>query len=304
MSDVGQEKAGQESPMADWMKSMTDFYVSATNMWLKPFVPQTGSREQSAGYDPAGIMEDIQKSWMAPFGMLQGMCGAQAGDPDAMSRLFKSLGSFPDFAMKLNNTAVEGCTHLYNEWVKHVQTIGEAGNASSPANKFETWVKFYEKEIQPLFKVPQLGLARFYQEKVNHTIDKFNLFQAALADLFQHLYVPVERSVQVMEQKIKELGKEGKLSNDFKDYYDLWIKTLEGDYSSLLKSPEYLQSLYRTLNALEEFRIARQDVLMDMLQMLPIPTNKDMDELYREFHSLKKKVKDLEKRVGNKESSV
>jgi len=30
---------------------------------------------------------------------------------------------------------------------------------------------------------------------------------------------------------------------------------------------------------------------------LPVPTNKEMDELYKEFHLLKKRVNELEKKV-------
>jgi polyhydroxyalkanoate synthesis regulator phasin len=33
------------------------------------------------------------------------------------------------------------------------------------------------------------------------------------------------------------------------------------------------------------------------LQNLPIPTNKDMDELYKDLYILKKRVKELERKV-------
>ena len=36
---------------------------------------------------------------------------------------------------------------------------------------------------------------------------------------------------------------------------------------------------------------------MDMLQNLPIPTNKEMDELYKDLYILKKRVKELERKV-------
>jgi hypothetical protein len=38
--------------------------------------------------------------------------------------------------------------------------------------------------------------------------------------------------------------------------------------------------------------------MQDYLQMLPVVTTKDIDDLYKEFHLLKKRVQHLEKMLG------
>jgi hypothetical protein len=48
---------------------------------------------------------------------------------------------------------------------------------------------------------------------------------------------------------------------------------------------------------MQDFILARNETLLDFLKLLPIPTNKEMDELYKEFHLLKKRVKELEKQI-------
>lgn len=113
---------------------------------------------------------------------------------------------------------------------------------------------------------------------------------------------PVERSVKAMQEKIEEQAKEGKLSENFKDYYNMWIKILEADYMTLYKTPEYIESMGRALSAVEGYKVARDDLLVDVLQILPIPTNKDMDELYKEFHVLKKTVREMAKQLKKFES--
>ena len=40
---------------------------------------------------------------------------------------------------------------------------------------------------------------------------------------------------------------------------------------------------------------SQEKVIEDILGMFPVPTQKDMDELYKEIYLLKKKVKALEK---------
>jgi len=70
---------------------------------------------------------------------------------------------------------------------------------------------------------------------------------------------------------------------------------------TLFKSPEYLQTLSRTLSTVAEFKTAQHEMLVDAMKSLPIPTNKDMDDLYKEFYLLKKKVKELEKKLEEKD---
>jgi polyhydroxyalkanoate synthesis regulator phasin len=77
----------------------------------------------------------------------------------------------------------------------------------------------------------------------------------------------------------------------------MWLKILEGHYMTLFKSQEYTQALGKTLGSMEEFTMARQELLQDALQSLPVATDKDMDELYKELYELKKRIKQLEKKA-------
>jgi len=91
------------------------------------------------------------------------------------------------------------------------------------------------------------------------------------------------------------LADEGELPDKSKDYYQMWIKILEGHYMKLFQSPEYIQSLGNALGALGDFTAARHKIMEDLLQMMPIPTQTDMDELYKDIYLLKKRIKALER---------
>ena len=45
-------------------------------------------------------------------------------------------------------------------------------------------------------------------------------------------------------------------------------------------------------------------MLMDVLQFIPVPTNKEMDELYKEFHVLKKTVKEMAREIKKLKSQA
>jgi len=105
----------------------------------------------------------------------------------------------------------------------------------------------------------------------------------------------MEKSNKVMQAKLAEMAEAGELPDDSKAYYQMWIKILEGHYMTLFKSPEYAEAMGQTLKALEDYKMTSEKVVEDILEMFPVPTQKDMDELYKEIYLLKKKVKALEK---------
>jgi polyhydroxyalkanoate synthesis regulator phasin len=107
----------------------------------------------------------------------------------------------------------------------------------------------------------------------------------------------MEKSFKVLQEKLQTMAQEGVLPKEIKDNYAIWVKILEGHYMTLFKSKEYTDALHNTLNKMEDYVLAKNESMRDCLQFLPVPTNKEMDDLYKEFHLLKKRVKELEKKV-------
>ena len=68
---------------------------------------------------------------------------------------------------------------------------------------------------------------------------------------------------------------------------------------TLFQSPEYVQTMGKTLDAMSEFSAVKNDLMADMLNILPISTQKDMDDLYKEIYLLKKRIKALEKKLDH-----
>ena len=152
--------------------------------------------------------------------------------------------------------------------------------------------------------VPPLGINRSYQEHFNKAIEKAADFQSAVTECLQLLMIPMEKAYLGVREEIAKLEKVGKPAvKDSRDVYQLWIQNLEDNYMKLLRSDEYLNRLGETLNKLYDFRAARAEFFMDQLQNLPVPTNRDMDELYRDMQMLKKRVRELERELAKWKTS-
>jgi hypothetical protein len=276
-----------------WMKIAFDFWGAMGNMW-RPSAADTAS---SASAPPAGRFEEAWSSSRK----LWDVSAKAMSEPGFVELLQKGFQAAPDVSMRLAQTAFEGFLEFEKRWSDRMQKLSVPSEPYSfddlDREFLNRWTDVYQKEFRQFLNIPQLGLTKFYQEKINQTLDKFNLFQAALAEFLHLLSIPVDKSFRVMQEKLAELTQAGKLPEDLKPYYQMWIKILEGHYMSLFQSDQYTETMARTIDAFNQFLAARNSVLEDAFKLLPVCTHRDMDEVNREIYRLKKRVRALEKKL-------
>lgn len=224
-------------------------------------------------------------------------------EPESVASSIKAITTLPEILFKMVRSGWEACMQSQQHVIAKMGKIGERAEAYKFDNLdqevFRALTDIYEKEIRQYFQIPQLGLTRSYQERFTELLDKKNLFETTAAEFISIICLPMEKSVKVFQDKLQSMAQEGAMPKDLKENYEIWIKILEGHYMSLFQSKEYTVALHKTLEKLEDFVLAKNDALLDVLQFLPIPTTKEMDELYKEFYDLKKRVKELEKRANS-----
>lgn len=290
MSENRQPWSDPFSAWADWTRSATDFWQTSAKAW---------QGAMAACAEAARVSESRDTAAAAWRDLLSG-----AFSPEALH----SLGSSPSFS----EIAVEAARSLIDGFMRFQERMKtpdkEEGQGADPGpvnqqDIFRLWMEFHEKEIQPLLNIPQVGLTRFHQEKMNQLLGKFNLYQAAVGEFQYLLCRPMETSLKEMRDKLDE-GRDGDMSGDLKQYYALWIKTLEGHYMQLFMSPEWNKALSRLVDEAATFRVSRNDIMADFMQFLPVPTHKEMDEVYKELYTLKKMVKKLLKESAQQEPNA
>jgi hypothetical protein len=290
MNEKEKESFDPKPVLENWLKAATDFWGPVIEMWSAA----SGKTDTSMGQEGGRAKKNLEsalRSWKA-------MSSAMS-EPETGKSIFEGIRVLPDIVLKMTQTGWDGYLKLQQQWYERLLRAGQATEAYSfdnlDQNALSVWSEMYEKEFRRLLYMPQLGLTRFYQERANKALDQFNLLQAAMAEFLQILFLPMEKSLQVMQEKMAEMAEEGQMPDNPKVYYQEWIKILEGHYMTLLKSPEYTSKMHATLSAFENFVAAKNEILQDFLQTLPVPTDKDMDELYQEIYLLKKRMREYEK---------
>ncbi len=285
-----------EHTMPDLQTMVMEWLRAAGRFWGEPGREDGGPADEEGGSRQAERFSI--EAYAAMMKTYQAVSTAMS-EPSAMDSLLRTTTILPDITTTLLATGMKGYFALQQQIV---DKIGRIGNSTDPyridnidQETLRAWSEIYQKEIRQYFNIPQLGLSRFYQERVNQALDKLNIFSTALAEFIQLLWLPFEKSYHMMHEKIEELTRSGNLPEDTRAYYQMWVKILEGHFMNLFQSPEYNKALGETMDALEDYLAARSRILQDMLQTLPVPSRKEMEDLCKEVYLLKKKIRSLER---------
>lgn len=299
MENTTKDPFGIESLMKTWTASMNDTMETMFSAW--PAFPGAEGGEKDTGQpNPMGNVAAAFRNW-------QTIASAMA-TPESMAAFVKGTETLPEICTHFAQAVMGSLSELQKRMGKSAAIFGESVEAYKFKNidesSFHIWTDIYKKEFQKFFQIPQLGLTREYQERVNAMVDKFNLFQADHAEFLRLLCLPFQRAMAMMQKKVADLAEKGELPEDSQVYYQMWIKILEGHFMTLFQTPEYVQTLGKTLGSLSEFSKAKNAVLEDMLQGLPVAQQSEMDDLAREFHALKRRVVKLERENRELQSRI
>lgn len=288
MSEKKEDIFGMASLVDTWTKSMGDVFGNMASQG--PQQPWTFPGN-SANPKNQATMDAAMKNWQA-------IASAMA-KPESISSLLKGSGAMPEMLLNMAQTSLGGLGEMQKKMFERLGRVGASAKAYEfqdiDENMFRIWTDIYEKEFKQFLHIPQLGLMRTYQEKANQVVDKYNSFQSTLSEFLNLLGLPFNQAMQVMQDKIGEMAENGTLPEDSKVYYNMWVKVLEGHYMALYQTPEYVETLARTINALADFSAAKNAVLEDMLSLLPVARKSEMDDMARELYELKKRLRKLEK---------
>jgi class III poly(R)-hydroxyalkanoic acid synthase PhaE subunit len=289
-------ESAQSVVFADWVKSQVGAWEEAMKRTTQAWQAPLGTAPENAGETgKQPTPDEIGKGLFEFFQALSSIAGTpKPGD-------FQTAKSVPDLMLKMLQPFWGYSIKLQKQWAEMTgaTATGEPENMAELVKQMtKTLYDAQGEDFRKILNVPQLGLNRYYQERFNKAIEKASDFQSALTEFLQLLMIPLEKAHYGVQEEISKMEKEGKAAiKDSRALYQLWMQKLEDHYMALLRSDDYMNTLTETLNRLHDFRAARAEFFMDLLQNLPIPTNRDMDELYKDLHILKKRVKELERKV-------
>ena len=273
-------------------------------------------------FDPTSLMQGWMKTatenWQETAKSLldasQGKAATEFPGADILGRMFRDPGAggglfpgenlAPQVGLKMAEIWRQGISSLQQAYMKQAagQSLGpeEFPFAGIDPGAFKAWTELYEREALNQFRMPPMGLTREYQERTNRAIEAFNRFQSAMTQFLYLISLPMEKSLQAMREELSTTVKGEMATEEFKALYRKWVGILEEKYMVLLKSKEYIKGMNKAIDAFGAFNSAKSRWMEDYLKMMAVPTQREMDDVFKDLYNLKKEVKELRKALENR----
>jgi class III poly(R)-hydroxyalkanoic acid synthase PhaE subunit len=269
------------SLMQGWVKTATEYWQESAKGWME-------SSEGKAATEFPGA--DI--------------LGRMFRESDAGGELFTGKNLAPQVGLKMAEIWWKGISSLQQAYMKNAagQPFDIAGLpfAGIDPGAFKAWTDLYEREAWNQFHIPPMGITREYQERTNRVMEAFNRFQSVMAQFLYLTSLPMEKSLQAIREELSAIVNSEMPTEEFKAMYKKWVGALEEKYMALLKSKEYIEVMNKTIEAFGAFNTARSQWLEDYLKAMSVPTQREMDDVFRDLYNLKKEVRELRKTLGKR----
>lgn len=161
------------------------------------------------------------------------------------------------------------------------------GDREGYLDLLRSWHRAYEESFGKIYKMPGFGLSRENFEKFMSSIDTYIEYQVAVGEFNASLY---KIGFDVMDAIMQKMGDPEGSPASFKEFYQLWWRTNEDAYFELFKTESFAKMMGEMVDAGIRFKKRYDDLLSDIIaKTLPIPTNREMDSVYKTVYHLKKK---------------
>lgn len=290
MENMFDNRIDSERIIASWIDN-------ATRVWESLIQKNAGDKDGETS--SAGIGYNTYKAW-EPAMKTWNEFTSSINKKEMIEKFVEGNKAGTENFHKMLKSGLEGYSFFQKRWVESAKNIGDVFKDYNESEfkgpeLFDMFVDIYQKEFAKFLSVPPLGLSRQYQAKFQQAIDKSNVFHVKFLEFLYFLYIPFEKSFKVVQDSLVSLADEGNLPDDAREYYKMWLSQLENHYMAMFKSSEYTSALAKVIDAMGDFVSARQQIVQDTFKSFGVPVEKDLDELYKDIYTLKKRIRVLEK---------
>jgi hypothetical protein len=232
-------------------------------------------------------MEDFIKIWTerAQEVFPQGLLPDMGITNDVVQKVLESGNLF----MKLMNAVQQSLTAASQEETSQ-EELDQLFEKIS-----QSYLKFYQEQVGKYLAAPQLGLSREALNQLMTAVDAYHKFLGTIGDFILKFNLPLKKSLEILFLEIKE---KEKTADDFKSVQDIVnraVTILEKNVDDYLKSPEGVKSVVQMVESYLEVKEKTNVVLDQVYKFLSLPTNREMEDVYKRIQDLRKKTRNQDR---------
>jgi len=125
-------------------------------------------------------------------------------------------------------------------------------------------------------------------------------FNQRLTEYYKQLFDTWIEAQKKVDAKLPSLPQD---SEHVEAYKRVWIDIFENDFTGLFDSEKFGENYGNMVSAELELTKHWENILNVLLHSMRLPTRKEIDDVYKELHELRKRVKKLEKKETEKNAA-
>ncbi|MGD2097136.1 MAG: poly(R)-hydroxyalkanoic acid synthase subunit PhaE [Desulfobacterales bacterium] len=190
---------------------------------------------------------------------------------------------------------------LYIEFMNSVLEAAKAADAGDATDEMlneiyhkmsQQCLNLYQVNIGKFAGLPQFGIHREAQHQIIAAVDSYHRFIGAVGDFIVKFSLPMKDAMDMLQQEIKDREAADDGFKSAKEIYDFAVNILEKRYDEYIKSPEGVQNVTELVEQYLDFK-KKQNIARDIgFKSLSIPTQKEMEDVYKGIYDLKKKTRE------------
>ena len=242
-------------------------------------------------------VEAYFKSWLE--GVRQALAtGGSPIDSELHNHLMDRIHQNGMLYVKFMSTVLEATRASYAE-----EGSDEALNAIHQ-RLAQHLLKLYQESIGRYLAAPQFGIPREAMAQTNMAIASYHKLLGAAGEFLLKFSKPLQQSMEVIQKTIKEKANKDEGFNSAKGVYGVAVKILDKAYDDWLKSPEGVQSVADLVEKYLEYKQNLNPVIDSWLRAFSVPTQKEMEDVYRGIYDLKKKGRQQDALINQQSETI
>jgi len=294
----------------DWYKVTTKNLteISKTMPWMQSFMGQENVENTFKDMNFMGQLYDIwNKILTDPQNINPNQINEVSKELMETNRKFMEQ-TFSQNTIEPFNTLFTGSTEIGEAYTKTLENFMSPwmnastdlqtnfnkaiqGDRNAYIDFLKTWQEAFQDSFGKLFNVPTLGYTRETNEKLLKSIDAYLDYIYSSSEFAITLYKVGFDAMDSLMNKIKDSYEEGNPPETFKEFYDLWIETNEEVYTNMFRQEGFAKMLGDLVDTGVSFKRRFDDLVMDVFDQLPIPTDNDMESVYRKIYEINNEMK-------------
>ncbi len=163
------------------------------------------------------------------------------------------------------------------------------------------YMAFYEEFMGRYLRIPPLGIGR---ETIGESMaagEAYHNLAVGVGEFIQHFSVPLTETLASFQE---EMDQNSTQINSAEELYTIFMQKLDQKYEAYLSSKAGVRGIAKLIDQYLELKQRTDNAMVPWMDFYNIPTKRDMQEVYRKLHQLRRKNRALERIVQEQHTAL